>query len=569
MENLPPIPAPPVNPLVSKAYPVGARIIRYAKEILKIPVSEAFSDNCTLMDNLREQLRTSTDISLDRLGLFVDYVTLLTTLTSTLDMGPDGVGALYTWGSESLPLIEFDICCFSFNLTLALLKTASQYDLSSEVVLKPAFQTIQAALFLIAHTAKYHRVAFDKTITELTIVNVRNYCHLAFNMWQTAALIVGNKSKLNIARAYNLCSTLCTNIEPPLSGLARKFTGEAYINYAISLYDDKEVGRAISVLRSLISILPDQKVMKKFSATERQEATQLKSRADTLHQQYVDDNGLIFNFQPIPNPAEAVPSLPNKQQPGKLDWNPTVSPESLHGSLTSCIISKAEENFKNYTEQTEKAFHDIDADIALLPSEQQLHLQQLLTELYSKRSAMNEISNQIRGLLNTRNAELNRVFPGCFSEFQAYSNAISQARQTDQHYEVMFGKANSNMDHLLSYNPKLFELKKNINEKLEQARIISENAKKNASTKDPTSLISILREMNGSYDKLASELNPLFQELVEITKIIKAEADNNINNYRSELTIIETGFKQGIECYTNLVSRLNGLYNRINNAFHA
>jgi len=563
--SFPLTPIVPLQYLTSQPFPVGARIKTYITDVIKTPISDSFSDNCAMLDNLRDQLLDPKGLSLDSIPLFVDYATLLLKLSKGLDLSDKGVGAVYNWNQKIRIDPEFDLCCISFNLALLLANNCNNLPLKTVANLKPTMGFISAGLGVIDKCLEYHKNDYDEVITEEMIKNLRHYLELFYTMWQSAGILIKNGKPDLIAKLTNQCSSYCSLVSPPNKDLQEIFQIYAHYYYAQYLYAESECGRAISILRECSAAIPDQKALKKASPDKQQQFQGFRNFVDQLLSKYTHDNEVIFSFQSVPSPAEKIPTLPKKPIEGKLNWAPTVTVTSLEDSLSESIVNKADQRIQNYVSSSEKALSDINDLLGSMPLATMDEVNSLHTQVANDRNRATEVANQTSQLIGMKAQQVTQRFPQAFQKFNDYSKGIEQARQSDIFFDTKLAQANNEIAPIVSSRDKLMEFMDKITKLVQKAREAGEKAKNRVKEEDPSQLTQINTDMNAEFTALAQELQPVFIELDKTVKEVRELIGTKVPNYLGQIQIVQNGLKQGQAYYQKLLPNMQALYQQVLN----
>jgi len=173
------------------------------------------------------------------------------------------------------------------------------------------------------------------------------------------------------------------------------------------------------------------------------------------------------------------------------------------------------------------------------------------------------LANQVSGILGRNVSQVQQKCPDAFGQFNALRDALQKASQTDLFFETNLGKADSQIDQLIAAKANLENLRAQILEKLDTAKKAAETAIAEAKNTDPEAIIEANAHMNRTFEGLASELNPIFTEVGKQVAFIKEEAEKVVQNYLHEVAVVETGLKQGLDCYTKIVTKLTALHDKL------
>lgn len=554
----------PFQPIPSQSAPIGSRIMYYLTNKVKAQVPEEFKDNCTLLDNLREQLRTMTEMTIDSLKTLVDYNKLLTTLLDGLDYSEAGVGLTLSWNKVVQQNPDFDITCFCWNCSLLLLKYAMHLNINTndvEIIIK-VLKNIKG---LIDKMLELHKTTFEAAISEKMIHALSSYLSAYVVHAQFGLVIVKNQRKTLIGKVSKLAANEYRSVVPPKADIAQYFDLMALIYTYQGLAADQSYGKALSLARKIPTFFPEkEKDLKKLISTNpffKDWILPLRTRYASEIKKHETDNASIYH-DTVPTFEDIVP-LKKQQIESSLSWESTLQVCGLKDSISDKLKVSIDERIEVFQDKVSKAIADLDIAIALYPAAKAQEMHEMVTQLYAKRTLVLTTSDSLSKIIGQRMQAISAKNPQAINRFNNLRRAIDQATQTDLFFETNLGKASSLITNMKTIKENLEGLKTQILTIQSQTKLI---VKEVEDTAEQTSLDTILASttaINNKLDDLVKQINPIFAQVSSGIESMKQEADKNVPPYTSETETVKSGFTQGITCYDKVQAQLNQINDQV------
>ena len=562
-----PLPTPPkhdFHPLRSANFPVGGRLMHFIEKKMKFRATPDFKDNCDALDAIREQLRNTCELPLERTEQVSDYFHLLTTLLSGFDLTEQAAGIQFIWNNVSLYNIDFEICCMSYNLCLGLLNSCTRYQLKPPS-LNSLVPTIMAAKSLIDKCQEHYQNDFAPALQSSTIDDVQLFITALYYQAQASVYQANEKGKKLAPQYFILASNAFEKTKPALSEYAKYYRIVAYMYRADVTYNLQDYGTSVACTREARKTIPtDNKVLKKMQEPFKQLYPELNNAFKPYGDKYVHENESIY-FEPVPD-FDKYEIPPAKAQPIKtnIDWGKFITPCSpFESTVSDSIDSKINDKLNNFKTEASRAIKDIEESLALLPNSAASDATEKYNELLRLRDEANNLSQQVSTVMGLKSNQISQRCPMLFQQFNQMKAALSQAAESDAYYETMLAKSQSLNDGLIHKGKQLEEKKDQINQILRQADIAAEEARKNSGS-GMSAALEADQTMKASFDALANQLNPIFKDTIKLVREVKAEAAGTTEQYTKDMEAAKNGFGQAINCYTKLISNFNAILNSAN-----
>lgn len=552
---LPSLPKVSIPSLRPKKLPVGARVVHFVKT-KQGTVPEKFGDSCTRCDNLRDQLCDATEILPDRFPVFAEYVKILQTLTTGLDVSKAGVGIAFCWNDTTFYDVEFDIVCMGFNIIVGLLTAAARQDISTGDGQHVIFHCLAGAKGIYEKIITMHKEAFNPVVPFDQLNTIGAALDALYVYFQLNVAISKNQKK-------GLCAKLAKTAAKALESVPAQ-TKELVmlLNFAATIFmfydrnDNADYGVAVSFGRKAKSMFPKDKDLKKLPEPIRNAMKTLFTPFEPVFTTADKENNTIYLMPAPAEPPEIPVITAGTVCPAKFQWDVEVDVKPFQGAAAGTLQEAIDKRRKNFTNEIDRALHDIDCALKVWPQETVEELHQLITNLYAQRTLARELTEEVSKILGARSQAVSARFPMMFQHFSGLRSTIDQAANTDLVFETKFGQAQSLISGLDTSRQALTKLKGQIIQIREAAELALSEAEKSASSTNLDTVLAASQKLSATFEQLAGQLNPVFGEVAQHVAAMKQGSEKVIPPYQAEIAQVRTGFQQACNWYPNINKQL-------------
>jgi len=554
---LPPVIAPQFDPLASFSHPVGARIIYYITEKLKIPLPEEFQESCKNLDKMREQLRSVTELSIDMVGIVVDYIHMLKGLTKGISIVENGAGLLFKWGTVSMYDTDYEIVCLLYNLTIGILRGLTKLSLNNH--LRTIVPLVKTCKSFSEKIMELYNDSFGSTLGRSNCEKLSTFIDLVF--YQSQFSVVLETKKAFAPKAGILFIDVINQTRMASQDYCKYYNIVSHYCQAEKFWNESAYGHAVSTIRKTLAFFPDDKTISKMQEPFKQLYISLKEVITPRAKFFETDNSQVY-FLPVPKNLDDLEPLKKNAVIGQVNWTSTMTVTELGNILSSSLEEKVSQRLQNFKMEANRALEDITSCIGLVPHEESAALSRLLSEIYAKKSVINEMVSAISALLGQKSAIVSQRMPQAFNQFQSLRASIDQAAQTDLYFETQFGKGASVLTQLETKQRAIEAKRDQINQLLGQADKAAQVALESKSGSSQE-ILSQMQGMTQQFDAIAAQMNPVFVETVGMVKDLHDTAQRTVQQYRTEVATVKSGFENGLGFYTKLIASLNNLRDQL------
>jgi hypothetical protein len=530
--ELPSIPRPPFEPIPTRNCVIGGRVLHHVLQNLSIndPAFKALCDHC---DQLREQIRTTVELPLERAPTFCEYVTTAKKLTAGLDLSNRGIGVCIAYNKTTLNDRDFDICCLGFNVGVGLLRGLSRVSVGSEKCIPEVTGLVKYARAVCDRVLELYRDDFRAVLTREMVQNLSGYVNAAFG-YALVLLAFFKQEYGKVAKLAVSTARLYAGLAPPQTGIATFLTVFADAEYCRALGQDPEtIGEAISYGRNAIERLKglpakfdkgDLAIIRKLVDGLKPELEQLEGR-----------NRIIY-FKSIPKysevPAAQLPPL----KPADV-WavgGEVMSVEELVKQRADGVIMA---RITAVAAAADPLLAAADKKLAEVPKAEIQELAQLVSTLFSQRTLARQLGEEVERVLRTNPSGVSKS-PEIGTQAQELRRVMDQGAATDLHFETNYAKAKSTMDEVEKVAARIVAAR----EALTAARGKFDSARRGSAG------VADLDAAQNQADSAIAELNVALCE-------IDTELATKRQDFLATAEQLRTGFTRGIAFYEKVAAR--------------
>ena len=560
-EKLPPIPSPPT---ISESYiqshqiNIGDLLINYADKQLHTVIKNESRENCRHLDEIREQLRNQPELLDQRVQSFADYYSLLTNLITGLDISQKGANLQFKWDKTNLPIVDFDIACMGYNVVIGFLKIAGRIKIDNEENLRSFIGVINPAKAILSKVFEIYRDNFSPTLTKNMLQKLSNFLDVYWSYATMYQTIFADKGLLSSRVMKALSENLQTIGFLELSSFFDAFASLYIADWSL---EKQKYADALGYANQFFDKLPktDPKQKKKGQQT----SPLLKPFMNYFNPRYnqlLEDNKQIY-FE-TPSKVDEIQKLSTPFK-GKYNWDSHYTVTSLINILPSDLVDIIKKKHDSLLIQVNNAQSDIAEVLSFVPESTENEINQMVSELYSKRTICQEKCESISFLLGQKTHAISHRYPNAFEQFSQLRSSFDQAASSDLYYETEYGKAKSEIQSMKEISQDLQKSNEAIQALIKEEKDIYEKAIEDIQTKDITLLMSVNSSFNKSFDDILSKLSVMFPKIHKKTTLMRQEKDRRIQHYNTIAQTVRSGFEQGINFYTQILTQITNLYNQV------
>jgi len=553
--NLPP---PKLEQIKSYSFNPGERIENFTRTQLRVSsIPEDFQQSLNTVNTLREQLRTTPELSEDQFQLFADYVYGIKTITSGYDISNTCANVSFKWNETSLTSLEFEIYCMGYNICIGLLKHASFLRFSSEQVLHELFNYIQTTKAIIDKVEEVYNESFEEVIPRENILYIQQLLE-AYNAHFQVGTIVLKRGKASLlARAAITASEQYKNRLINNQLYVDYFTILAYINMADFKLQSQEYGNGISYGNAAEAIIPAENKKNKATQEIRKVLLPLFDSFRPKLEEAKAENSKLY-FDQIPPSPPAISPIPTRPIATKYSWECSSKIVSHQATASSNVSDFLNQHNQIISSSTSKALQDIDQALALYPYNEANEIQGIFNDLNAKRTYIRDQMNRIGSILNQKGFQINQYCPQVFNQYNQLVSFLGQASKTDLFYETQYAKTKSYIQPMEDILNPLNQRKIEVTNIVQQAqKIIDDTQKAIDGQTNMKYVLEIQNKAQNDLNSLISCLNPVLQEVAQHVSLMREINEKSITFYHSEIASVKCGFTQGVDCYNKIINNIN------------
>lgn len=556
-----------MTPLLGVEMPVGSRIIYWLnKQVEKIP--ESLQKACNNCDRLREQIRNCEELTIDRISTFVDYFNLVTCITTGIDITKSGADIIFSWNNVKMYDVDFEVCCLAYNVIVGLLSQTSEHPLTAVDGVKTITGLLQTANFVFGKLKSLYRDDFAGAIPRDALTKIGNYIESYYCYVTLAVALVKDAKKLLIAKTAKTALTKFERCLDPCPAHIQFLNFLSLVFMAHACYDTQTYAKGLAYGRKAMAIGAETKKQKLRGATaEMKEAVAaIGTMMDTFTpfmENFETENKDLY-FVIVPQEVEDIPLLKTLVVPeGSYTWNTDMELPTVSGSLRNSLLESIDSRLSNIRSESERAGSDIEASLAIYPTEINTEMQQMISELYAQRNLARNLADEISKILGLKSQEISRYAPEVFEQFQKIRTGMVTAEKTDLYFETQYGKAISSITGMDGTRQALIQFREQMDQIRRTAEIATEEAVRAAESDIIATILEAHSKHSVAFEQIAQQMNGLFRDISARVKEMKDAGEKNIAHYTAECQSAKAGLTNGMNWYKQVIRLLTSIKEKI------
>ena len=562
-QTLPPLPKLPMVPLRPRKLPVGDRLVYYVKQ-KQSTVPDLFNDNCKRLDALRTELCEASEMSPERIPTYVEYVKLASILTQGLDLSANGCGVCIVWNEKTFYDIEFDFVCLGYNVALGLLNLAARQDPSCAESMKVLGSCLTGAKGICTKITSLHKDAYNDVLGSKDLDSLNAYIDAFWVYLQLGVVLVrqGDKKGL-VAKVAKTAAHMFEGLLPLPKEHVMFLNVCAFVYMFYDLSSRASYGPAIAYGKKAKALFPSPKDMKKLPDAIKNPFKVLVDSFEPKLTSTDKENQTVF-FDPVPAEPEEIPGLTSGTTCNdSVKWDVEVNAKPFQSTAAGVLEQTIEKRKNNFAQEIDRALKDIDTVMAYWPQALVEEAHGLITNLYAQRTLARELTEEVSRLLGANSASISARMPRVFEHFHTLRSHVDQAATADLVFETKYGQAQSLLGEMDKSRQALTQLKDQILALKRAADVALEEAAKSASSTNVDTVLQGSQKLAATFEKLASQLNPLFVQVAQHVQAMKVGAERVIPPYTAEIAAVKTGFTNGTTCYSRINQQLQTIKSQL------
>lgn len=568
--QFPPLPEIAVPQLQTTKFDVGSAIETYITNILHLPSSELFSENCKELNQLREQLRSKPELQQDEFILYVNYYTLLTGTIKNIDVSRQGVfnpaKMSFTWQSVTLPDVDFDLVCFGYNIIVGVLKNVAHIPITNSKDAHTVVDLLKGCKAVYEKIIDRYSDSFSSVLELSKITILKSYIdfYLQYALIQNS-VISSKYSFLLLGKLAEGLRLRLTKFQPPQPDIESYLNAVALISLSIGystetnseLNISTRYGIAVYFGRQAMLLQPTNKRGKQVTSIITPLLQQFQPRLAEIEKH----NQTIYN-QPVPKFLE----VPSKNLPDnlKMDWKPTVQAISYDAGIAEHVRSSIQEKTAALFQMQKQAVETCNAISQFYPSLQETAIDQQTTKLYQIRTLFQD---EYRQMVSFFNSGAGSRYPNLQEQFYSIQRLITQGQDSDLFYETKLASAKSTMEPIKQMLTQVQqEIMPQLNSYSQMINDLGKEVQTSMGASDVQVVVEANRRFNETFLTLQSELSRILQNLDNMVMRGRTLSEQLLPAFLHELEEVTTGFTNATKFYTDLVATLQKMKSKIVNA---
>lgn len=533
---------------------IGERLIYYFNSQIKTELPNETKEKISKMDNYRNRSLACQSLNPEAAEVFLNYVSLLRSLTSGVSIQKDGADILFCWENSSFNDIGFDILCLGINLISIGFKTISLNSLTTLPIVASSLKLLSYIKLISNSISSFQNPDFGKLIPQGVIEQIESSL-IAFQSYGILSMYL---IKENYYEAANASFTLHTELKR-----SWKEPDSEYVNYwhlfSVALYAtasslDHTLTKTIGYLELADPLYP------KFKFKDKPLKPQCEKLVKFVKEKTQEQNSLKTAAFGRPDNVQCttLKEIPPIKIP---EFTPESGSITILGSLKDEILKSIQQSLKNFQDNSKLAQNDQDDAIAKYPSKQMNELNDAYSKFATLRELVSAKITTFENTLNLSRGKLGGRINDISKSFLDYKNKFNAARQSDSIGETHAAQARSYIQTMTDLVDKLAHIRESILSLVNQAtKHLADTSNylenKNLSTDQ---LLNTKTTSLNFLKRIAQELQALCEQNHNLSGQLRDLASRDMNHFVHTQGLALGCFSQGNQFYSSLNQALETL----------